>query len=152
MSKLWGEFSKKLTKNLPKTLNVTTFYVWYFLIVRDFLTRKIFAFPYLIHLFLWTQNILPHSLLSIAKMIASFLIDSYQNAEHSNCRPGLQHYLKKRLRHRCFPVNFAKFLRTPFSLEHLWTKLFSSIKLAKGRKITRSLSFHSKLGQSHSSD
>ena len=23
--------------------------------------------------------------------------------------------LKKRLRHRCFPVNFAKFLRTPFS-------------------------------------
>ena len=22
--------------------------------------------------------------------------------------------LKKRLRHRCFPVNFAKFLRTPF--------------------------------------
>ena len=23
--------------------------------------------------------------------------------------------LKKRLRHRCFPVNFEKFLRTPFS-------------------------------------
>ena len=28
--------------------------------------------------------------------------------------------LKKRLWHRCFPVNFAKFLRTPFSIEHLW--------------------------------
>ena len=27
---------------------------------------------------------------------------------------------KKRLWHRCFPVNFAKFLRTPFSIEHLW--------------------------------
>ena len=27
--------------------------------------------------------------------------------------------LKKRLWHRCFPVNFAKFLRTPFS-EHFW--------------------------------
>ena len=27
--------------------------------------------------------------------------------------------LKKRLWHRCFPVNFAKFLR-PFYLEHLW--------------------------------
>ena len=26
---------------------------------------------------------------------------------------------KKRLWHRCFPVNFAKFLRTPFSIEHL---------------------------------
>ena len=27
--------------------------------------------------------------------------------------------LKKRLWHRCFPVNFAKFLRTPFFKEHL---------------------------------
>ena len=28
--------------------------------------------------------------------------------------------LKQRLWHRCFPVNFAKFLRTPFFTEHLW--------------------------------
>ena len=28
--------------------------------------------------------------------------------------------LKKRLWHRCFPVNFVKFLRTPFYIEHLW--------------------------------
>ena len=28
--------------------------------------------------------------------------------------------LKKRLWHRCFPVNFAKFLGTPFIKEHLW--------------------------------
>ena len=28
--------------------------------------------------------------------------------------------LKKRLWHRCFPVNFAKFLTTPFFTEHLW--------------------------------
>ena len=28
--------------------------------------------------------------------------------------------LKKRLWHRCFPVNFAKFLRKPFFIEHLW--------------------------------
>ena len=27
--------------------------------------------------------------------------------------------LKKRLRHRCFPVKFARFLRTPFFTEHL---------------------------------
>ena len=27
--------------------------------------------------------------------------------------------LKKRLRHRCFPANFAKFLRKPFFIEHL---------------------------------
>ena len=28
--------------------------------------------------------------------------------------------LKKRPRHWCFPVNFTKFLRTPFYIEHLW--------------------------------
>ena len=28
--------------------------------------------------------------------------------------------LKKRPWHRYFPVNFAKFLRTPFLKEHLW--------------------------------
>ena len=27
---------------------------------------------------------------------------------------------KKRLWHRCFPVNFMKFLRTPFYIRHLW--------------------------------
>ena len=27
--------------------------------------------------------------------------------------------IKKRLWHGCFPVNFAKFLKTPFSIEHL---------------------------------
>ena len=33
--------------------------------------------------------------------------------------------LKKRLWHRCFPVNFEKFLRTPFLIEHLWLRLLS---------------------------
>ena len=28
--------------------------------------------------------------------------------------------LKKRLWHRCFPVNFVKFLRTPSFIERLW--------------------------------
>ena len=28
--------------------------------------------------------------------------------------------LKKRLWHGCFPVNFVKFIRTPFYTEHLW--------------------------------
>ena len=35
--------------------------------------------------------------------------------------------LKKRLWHRCYPVNFAKFLRTPFLTEHVWW-LFQSFK------------------------
>ena len=36
--------------------------------------------------------------------------------------PGLRPatLLKKRLWHRCFPVNFVKFPRTPFLTEHLW--------------------------------
>ena len=33
--------------------------------------------------------------------------------------------LKKRLWHRCFPVNFVKFLRTPFFTEHLWCLLLN---------------------------
>ena len=30
---------------------------------------------------------------------------------------------KQRLWHRCFPVNFVKFLRTPFLTKHLWRLL-----------------------------
>ena len=36
--------------------------------------------------------------------------------------------LKKRLWHRCFPVNFAKFPRTPFLKEHLWWLLLWFVK------------------------
>ena len=35
--------------------------------------------------------------------------------------------LEKRPWHRCFPVNFAKFLRTPFFTEHLWWVLLGFI-------------------------
>ena len=37
--------------------------------------------------------------------------------------------LKKRLWHRCFPVNFVKFLRTPISIEHLWWLLLDTTVL-----------------------
>ena len=37
--------------------------------------------------------------------------------------------LKKRLWHRCFPVNFAKFLRTPFFTEHLHATASQNNKL-----------------------
>ena len=36
--------------------------------------------------------------------------------------------LKKRLVHRCFPVNFAKLLRAPFLTEHLRWLLLSYVK------------------------
>ena len=34
--------------------------------------------------------------------------------------------LKKRLWHKCFLVNFTKFLRTPFLTEHLWWLLLDN--------------------------
>ena len=37
--------------------------------------------------------------------------------------------LKKRLWHRCFPVNFAKFLRTSFVTEHLSWLLLTIVNI-----------------------
>ena len=56
---------------------------------------------------------------SVRKMLLEISQNSQENivARVScliNFRP------KKRLWHRCFPANFAKFLRTPFLIEHLW--------------------------------
>ena len=36
---------------------------------------------------------------------------------------------KKRLWHRCFPVNFVKFLKTTFYIEHPWWLLFPRLSL-----------------------
>ena len=56
------------------------------------------------------------------------LLDISQNSQENNCArvPFLIKFqaspatlLKKRLGHRSFPVNFAKFLRTPFITGHL---------------------------------
>ena len=38
-------------------------------------------------------------------------------------------FLKRRLWHRCFPVNFPKTLRTPFLIEDLWWLLLKSSKI-----------------------
>ena len=43
--------------------------------------------------------------------------------------------LKKRLRQRCFPVNFPKLLRTPFYTEHLRWLLLSIPETITDRKI-----------------
>ena len=60
---------------------------------------------------------------SVRKMFLEIL----QNSKEITCarvsyliklRPAT--LLRKRLWHRCFPLNFAKFLRTPFIIEHLW--------------------------------
>ena len=43
---------------------------------------------------------------------------------------GLQLYKRKSLWQRCFTVNFAKFLRTPFLTEYIWQLLLKSVKTA----------------------
>ena len=37
------------------------------------------------------------------------------------------HFIKKRLQHKCFLVNFAKFLRTDFFNEHLRSLLLNFV-------------------------
>ena len=48
--------------------------------------------------------------------------------------------LKKRLWHRCFPVDFAKFLRTPFLTEQLrWLLLYVILKILNVAEFLMSL-------------
>ena len=49
---------------------------------------------------------------NLAKLIGKRLYQSLFFNKVAGHRPAT--LLKKRLWHRCFPVNFAKFLRTPF--------------------------------------
>ena len=48
-----------------------------------------------------------------------------QNSQESICARAS--FLKKRLWHRCFPVNFTKFLRTPIFTERLCGCFWSRI-------------------------
>ena len=53
-------------------------------------------------------------------------VPPYVSGSHFSAMSGLQvcNFIKKRFQHRCFPVKFAKFLRTPFFTEHLrWFRL-----------------------------
>ena len=61
--------------------------------------------------------------------VKKVFLEISQNSQENNCarvsfliklqaRPAT--LLKKKLWHSCFPVNFVKFLRTPFYKEHLW--------------------------------
>ena len=53
------------------------------------------------------------------KFAVKYLCQSLLFNKVADLRPAT--LLKKRLYHRCFPVNFAKFLRTLFFAEHLQT-------------------------------
>ena len=53
-----------------------------------------------------------------------------QNSLENTCARFSCNFIKKRLWHTCFPVNFAKFLRTPFLTEQLRWLLLSKMWLA----------------------
>ena len=50
---------------------------------------------------------------------------------HWDCvwQPKACNFLKKRLWHRCFPVNFVQFLRIPFFTERLWASKIIQIDI-----------------------
>ena len=50
---------------------------------------------------------------------------------------------KKRVWHRCFPVNFAKFLRTPFFMEYLWWLLLLIVIVDRWAEGSRSIFYPS---------
>ena len=63
-----------------------------------------------------TFNSVPEAVLWRYSVEKVFL-EIQQNSQENTC--SRVSFSKKRLWHRCFPVNFVKFLRTPFFAEHL---------------------------------
>ena len=57
---------------------------------------------------------------SVKKVFLEILSNSQENTW-----ARVSFLISCRLWHRCFPVNFAKFLRTPFFMEHLWWLLLN---------------------------
>ena len=53
--------------------------------------------------------------------VKKVLLEISQNSQQKTCArlSFLIKFFKKKLWHRCFPVNFANFLKTPFLTEHL---------------------------------
>ena len=66
---------------------------------------------------------------SVKKVLLEILRNSLENAS------GLQLYKKKRLWHWCFPLNFVKFLRTPF-LQNTSGGCFYSLHLHKRKDLS----------------
>ena len=60
---------------------------------------------------------------NFAKFTGKHLYQSFFFNKVEGLRPVT--LFKKRLRQSCFPVHLAKFLRTPFIIEHLWWLLLT---------------------------
>ena len=67
-------------------------------------------------------------------MVKKVSLEILQKSQKNTCAKvsfliELQAFIKKRLWHRCFPVNFAQFLRTPYTIKQLWWLLLFGIKM-----------------------
>ena len=70
------------------------------------------------------KNRSSHQRCSVRKAFLEIL----QNSQQNTCTRDSITLFEKRLWHRCFRVNFAKFLRTPFLTEHFWETASGRIK------------------------
>ena len=78
---------------------------------------------------------------AVAQMcsVEKVFLEISQNSQENTCTRAsflvmLQacNFIKKSLWHRCFPLNFVKFLRTSFFTEHLWWLLLKTAKKGVG--------------------
>ena len=67
-------------------------------------------------------------LINFARFTGKHLCQSLLFNKVAVLRPAT--LLKKRLWHRCFLVNFVKFSRTPFFVEHVWWLLLDILEKA----------------------
>ena len=65
-------------------------------------------------------NVLKNSYVLFRSSRLEVFLEIRQNSQESTCARVSFLILKKRLWHRRFPPNFAKFLRTPFVTERFW--------------------------------
>ena len=89
---------------------------------RELEREVIFAFAFLVGLSSRPDVFCKKVLLEISQKSQGNTLPEFLN-KVAGLRPAT--LLKKRPWHRCFPVNFVKFLRTPFFTEHLlWLFLY----------------------------
>ena len=87
----------------------------------------------------FSKSRISHQRYSVKKGNTSTRVSFLIKLQTLGLRPAT--LLKKRLWHKCFPVNFAKFLRTPFFTEHLLvTASESLLHFSSGNKNTDEIS------------
>ena len=96
---------RKCKKILPEHLHTTVYFIDLFIAKRY---KKMACFSNGDELDVYVKAVVQRC--SVKKVFSEISQNSHENSH----RPGPATLLKKSFWHRCFPVNFVKFLRTPF--------------------------------------